>query len=232
MEPMASSEVTATRALIRDELLAATRPLHPAEIAHRLGLHVNTVRHHLELLEQSDEVIRHQEANGHSGRRRVMYAVPSGPSRTQRCLAHAFLARVLVAYVAVDHDDPRDVGLRVGTAWGRHLTDAPPFTRTPPEVALERVRSLLGRIGMPILAHEREGELRVEAGAFTGLGPAAPSFAAGLLHGLAAGAFDALGAGLRVVEVDASDGRLLLRYEEPERRSRHGASRSLRAAPG
>jgi predicted ArsR family transcriptional regulator len=77
---MAASGRPGTRAALLEVLTAARRPLSSAELASATGMHVNTVRPHLEILVHTGAAARSADAGGRPGRPVVRYrAVPAEP---------------------------------------------------------------------------------------------------------------------------------------------------------
>jgi predicted ArsR family transcriptional regulator len=144
-----------TRELILDALRDGA-PRHPLKLAVELGMHVNTVRRHLELLESAGHVRRTPEVGGLPGRPRVVFA----RTDDHECehTGYRFLARAMTAFVAGTHDDPSQAGRVAGEAWGRHLVDAEPFSRLDAESAVHRAYAILDGIGYAPSRHEVEDE--------------------------------------------------------------------------
>ena len=116
------------RAEVLDLLRHAGEPLSIAEIADRLGVHVNTVRFHLGTLVANGQVERAAGQPGTPGRpaqlfRTVAGMDPMGP-RHYRVLAEA-----LTAGLASD-PDPSDRAVTAGRAWGRQYAAGPAGEKT------------------------------------------------------------------------------------------------------
>jgi predicted ArsR family transcriptional regulator len=107
----------ARRAEILRELRDADRPLGIAEIAERVGVHLNTVRFHLDALVAAGTVERTRAELGTPGRPPQLYRAtprmdPAGPRH------YRVLAEVLVATLA-DEPDPVGRATEAGRVWGR-----------------------------------------------------------------------------------------------------------------
>jgi predicted ArsR family transcriptional regulator len=204
-----------TRDRIQEELRTVGAPLHPAELAARLDVHVNTVRHHLEMLELAGEVTRGQLSKANGGRPRIGYALAASPSSVDRCVATSFLSRVLAAYVSGTADDAEAAGFEAGVAWGRHLIQAAPFARTSAKEGLERLVQLLRGIGFrDSHVGGPGGALHLGALPCGDVARTAPDLLAGIYLGVVTGALDAQGAPLRVTGISATkSGDYVVRFE-------------------
>lgn len=124
------------------ELRVLDRPVGVAELAHRLGVHPNTVRFHLDKLVDAERVARVQGRGGAPGRPAVLYQAvramdPAGPRQ------FALLARVLVAALAA-HPDPGAQAASAGREWGRERAMAGPGAGGSP---VRRLLGLLDELG-------------------------------------------------------------------------------------
>ena len=97
-----------TRLKILDEL--AREELDSAQLAQVTGLHANTVRSHLEVLEGAGLVSRRPVPSGARGRPRIVYG------RTGRGDGSSMLARILLARIARDKQ-PHAAAESAGRAW-------------------------------------------------------------------------------------------------------------------
>ena len=99
----------------------ASGPLAVADIAERVGLHVNTVRGHLELLVHLGVVSRETERRGGRGRPRVLYELAPDEPRQQdayKTLAAA-LANEMSILGGTDQQHRRRGRTTVGAGPGR-----------------------------------------------------------------------------------------------------------------
>ena len=132
--------------LLRD----AGSPMAIAEIAERLGIHVNTARFHLESLVSDGRVERTTTDSHRPGRPPQMFQAvrrmdPTGP-RHFRVLAEVF------AEVIATDPDPNGRILAAGRLWGRQQASTvthPTATKEAPESAesVERLMRLLDELG-------------------------------------------------------------------------------------
>ncbi len=99
-----------TRYAIYLELARSSQPLSTSAVAGLLGLHVNTVRPHLERLRDVGLLAVHTDASGSVGRPHRLYSLaPDAPDPDVEPTAYSQLARVLIDLVVRG-------GLRAGDA--------------------------------------------------------------------------------------------------------------------
>lgn len=156
---------------VRSRLLGYLRDesdLDVAALSERLGLHVNTVRSHLVVLERAGLVASVAEQRDRPGRPRLRYRVtaaaaaesttaapattasqPDGtaaPSPDER--AYRFLAGILASYLDATTTDGAAAAQDAGAAWGHYVVDRPvPFTHVDAADAIDRVRGLMHEFG-------------------------------------------------------------------------------------
>lgn len=129
---------------------ARNRPLSAREIADELGLHINTVRFHLDTLLRHG-VLRREEREAHrdaSGRGRpaTRYVLAPGMD-TGGPRNYKLLAEMLLSHLAVD-SDPVGSARAVGASWGSYLVLPPaPAQQLSSEDAVSRVTRMLADIG-------------------------------------------------------------------------------------
>lgn len=92
------------------------------DVAHRVGLHPNTVRFHLQSLESSGQVERVDSTRARPGRPPLMFRAhrgmdPAGPRN------YRLLAEVLVTRMGADTDSTAEA-VEAGRAWGSRLPSA------------------------------------------------------------------------------------------------------------
>ncbi len=109
----------------REEVLALLRaaagPLSASDVAERMGLHVNTVRFHLDGLVTDGALARTVQRRDQPGRPRVLYSVsPQAPGPR----SFALLSEMLAGLVASTPSAAVAVAA-TGRAWGGHLVHAP-----------------------------------------------------------------------------------------------------------
>lgn len=122
-------------------------PLDARELADRVGLHVNTVRVHLNALAEAGLVESETLPPQGRGRPRVAYraGAAAGDEGGRR---YRLLAEILTALVARFGPDAAEELEEIGEAWGHYLVDAPPpYAELADEDAVERLVGLLAEIG-------------------------------------------------------------------------------------
>jgi predicted ArsR family transcriptional regulator len=108
-------------------------PVTAATSASQLGLHVNSVRFHLDALVADGMAVRTRQDRSSPGRPQVLYAPTVGaPPVAHR--SYRLLSEMLTTFIADTVPEPATAAEQIGRAWGRALA---------PE------RSSLGRPGEP-----------------------------------------------------------------------------------
>lgn len=198
-----------TRVRIFEAVARQPQGIDAGSIAPTVGLHVNTVRAHLEVLEHVGLVRSDLEDRHHRGRpRRLFQAAPTSSDgshdadepRDGDAVSGAY--RALAAALAVAAHDPspdrEGAVAAAGARWGRHLvTGAAPVvtaTRQPSDPAARRgqLLDLLDQLGFaPLVAAPDRIELR--RCPFLDLAREQPEVVCGLHRGILAGAMESLG---------------------------------------
>jgi predicted ArsR family transcriptional regulator len=122
-------------------------PLDARELSDLVGLHVNTVRVHLNALADAGLVESETLPPQGRGRPRVAYRTTAavGDEGGRR---YRLLAEILTALVARFGPEAATQLEEIGEAWGHYLVDAPPpFAARSEEDAVERLLGLLTEIG-------------------------------------------------------------------------------------
>lgn len=132
-----------TRVALLTNLRESARPLDVRELAQFTGVHVNTVRFHLEVLAKAGLVSSEFEHRPRRGRPRQVWRatamVDPGPQEGYRMLAEA-----LAGYLQANVPDPGKLGLEIGGLWGAQLANTPVESQ---EQGLDRVVAMLARLG-------------------------------------------------------------------------------------
>jgi predicted ArsR family transcriptional regulator len=135
-----------SRARILAEL-SGRGPLDARELADEVGLHVNTVRVHLNALAEAGLVESETLPPQGRGRPRVAYRV-SAAAGDESGRRYRLLAEILTALVARFGPGAAEQLEEIGEVWGHYLIDAPPpYAELSDEGAVERVVRLLAEIG-------------------------------------------------------------------------------------
>jgi predicted ArsR family transcriptional regulator len=133
-----------------------------ASLAERLGLHINTVRRHLAVLEDAGLVASATEERDRPGRPRLRYHVmPAGIGTVGvgDDRGYRFIAEVLASHLSGTAADPASVAEAAGATWGRHLIERPPpYQRVGVDVAVSRVIDLLDSLGFAPELDDKEAD--------------------------------------------------------------------------
>jgi len=144
---MGGAEERPRRAEVLDVLRAAGAPLGVADVAERIGIHVNTVRFHLDALVAEGAVVRALEQPSGPGRPRAVYAPRPGMDRGGT-RSYRLLAQILLSHLSSAGPDAGEAARQAGRAWGGFLADrAPPFQHLTGEEATARLTALLAGLG-------------------------------------------------------------------------------------
>ena len=185
-----------SRTRLLDVLCASVRALSADELAAPLGLHPNTVRAHLDVLEDAGLVVSSREQRTRPGRpRRLFAAVPKEDEHEHELLAAA-LASSLEPL-----PDGAELAAASGRSWGRVLVDRfEPGCEPTAQACVQRVASLLQRRGF---APEISGdEIVMRRCPFQELAERYPRVVCALHAGIIDGALAELGAPVEVERLE------------------------------
>lgn len=194
----------------RQQVLVAVQhadgPLGVAEVAHRLGIHSNTARFHLEALVEDGVIERVSEPpGGGRGRPRISYRArpgrAKGGSRRYRLLAEMLLSHLAGA------PRPGQAARQTGREWGTYLVTRPaPGQRTDAAQAGGRLASMLEELDFaPEIVADGDGVpqlVRLRHCPFLELAEPHRDLVCALHHGLMQGALAELGAELAVARLE------------------------------
>ncbi|MDR0849023.1 MAG: helix-turn-helix domain-containing protein [Propionibacteriaceae bacterium] len=111
--------------LLRD----SKEPLSVADVADKVGIHINTARFHLESLVDAGLAARETSTNDGPGRPRVVYTGTLPNQTHERAQGYRLLAEILTTAIAQSNPQAGEWLYQVGQEWGRYLTTrVPPFT--------------------------------------------------------------------------------------------------------
>lgn len=126
----------------------AGSPLPVTVLAEHLDLHPNTVRGHLDVLEDAGLVERQREGRSTPGRPRALYSVTPATASSPDSEGYRFLSEILASLVGSALDDPAAAAEEVGRAWGRYLVERPaPFSKTSPDQVVSAIVDRLLEFG-------------------------------------------------------------------------------------
>lgn len=133
------------------ELLRDEPDLDTAALADRLELHINTVRTHLNVLEEAGLVEAVVEERARPGRPRLLYRAVGDdqhPAPAADDAGYRFLASILASYLGAAFEDTSAAAEQAGQAWGGFVVDKPaPFTKLDPGEAVDRLVAMLDEFG-------------------------------------------------------------------------------------
>jgi predicted ArsR family transcriptional regulator len=172
------------------ELLRRGGPRSALELADRLGVHVNTVRGHLTVLEREGLATSGREDRATPGRPRRMWTAAPLPAGED----HALLASGLVSALA-PLPDGAELAERAGRAWGGSIVAEVPGDAPP----IARVQALLEARGFEPRRHRRG--IAMGRCPFRELAEREPGVVCGFHAGLLQGALDELGADVTLAEL-------------------------------
>jgi len=202
------SEPTAVRRALSDdhrvaivgELRESPDGLDVRELAQHLGLHENTVRWHLGILDDAAFIDAAPAPNGRPGRPRILYRLRPGARAVRDRDEHRLLATVLTG-MAAGLPDGEERAAEAGRAWGRFLVRRPsPLERVSDDEAVAEVSRLLDEEGFAAEPHGTEIHMR--RCPFHDLAGTNPEIVCGVHRGLMMGALEELGSDLEVEGLD------------------------------
>ncbi|MEX2548984.1 MAG: helix-turn-helix domain-containing protein [Nitriliruptoraceae bacterium] len=220
-ERSTSPQVRKHRALaspVRARLIEVLRDepdLDAGVLASRLDLHINTIRSHLNLLEEAGLVMPVAEERDRPGRPRLLYRVSEQgqddtPVAEDR--GYRFLAGVLASYLGATTEDTEAAAERAGSAWGSFVVDKPaPFAEITASDGLDRLVAMLEEFGFAPELDDQDPEhpqLLLRRCPFLDVAREHPDVVCSVHLGLMRGALDELG-----VDVHADD---LLPWAQPD----------------
>lgn len=169
-------------------LREAKEPLSLARLSAATGLHVNTLRDHLDLLVSGGFVRRGRAAPHGRGRPAWLYAA-SSRARGSAVAEYAGLAGVLAELVSRTSDKPWDAAVEVGTGWGKRLAQGRETGGAEPgEVVVELLEELR-------FAPETDGgQVRLTRCPLLDAARSYPDVVCGVHLGIVRGALEQLGA--------------------------------------
>lgn len=223
-EPAAPPRPPLSRA--QDRVLSALGaedgPVTMATLSSATGLHANTLRDHLEVLERAGLVRRHTAAPDGPGRPRALYeAVPDAGAHVE----YAGLASVLAATIHRTSRDPRRDATTAGVQWGEELAAARPRPSGEERetVARREVVTVLDELGFAPEPDRDNGVVRLTRCPLLDTARRFPDVVCAVHQGIVQGALKAYGADPEAAELfpfsDPGACRLHLGAPEHDRHS-------------
>lgn len=175
-------------------------PLAVAEVAEQVGLHVNTVRGHLELLVHLGVVTRQTEHRGGRGRPRVIYALAPDEPRQQD--AYKTLAAALANELTILGGTDQRTADEAGLLWARALVEEGRLKVTSSsEDAVSQVTTLFAELGFDATTEPLADRIYLRACPYSAIREAFPGVCE--IHlGLLRGSLAVTGSGLAVQGFD------------------------------
>ncbi|MFI6674107.1 helix-turn-helix transcriptional regulator [Kribbella sp. NPDC050470] len=195
-----------SRAALLETLRAQTEPTTLNALVATTGLHVNTVREHLDALVRDGLAHRHQAPPAGRGRPAWLYEATG--SDAAAAPEYAGLASALAAAIHRTSTTPREDAVTAGLDWGHQLARARNAGPTSsPAAARREVVSLLDEIGFAPQADARNNVVRLTRCPLLEAAHKYPDVVCGVHLGLARGALEEYGAD--------DNGTELLPFAEP-----------------
>ena len=191
-----------SRARILAEL-AGDGPLDARQLAERVGLHVNTVRVHMNALTEAGLVSSETLPPQGRGRPRVAYRATTevGDEGGRR---YRLLAEILTTLAARFGAEAGDQLEQIGESWGRYLVESPPpLGSVSDDEAVGRLLALLADVGFrPELETGRRPRILMRPCPFLELARAHQDIICPIHLGLMRGALAELGATTRATKLE------------------------------
>jgi predicted ArsR family transcriptional regulator len=178
----------------------ADRPLAVAEIAEQVGLHVNTVRGHLELLVHLGVISRQTEHRGGRGRPRVLYELAPAEPRHQD--AYQTLATALANELSLLGGADQQTADEAGLLWAQALVrEGRLQPTTSPENAIAQTTALFNELGFEASTEPLGDRIYLKACPYAAIRDAFPGVCE--IHvGLMRGSLQVTGSGVAVRRFD------------------------------
>jgi predicted ArsR family transcriptional regulator len=172
-------------------LQEADAPADAHELAARTGLHLTTVRYHLDVLRRAGLVDSRSRRRAGAGRPRTVYS----PVRTPESGGYPTLTRMLAAQLADTPEQRVAQARKAGLAWAAELMAGPDGSPTGVEDPARVVTGIFADLGFdPELVGDRSaGEIRLHACPFRTAARADPDVVCSVHLGLLRGTLDGLG---------------------------------------
>lgn len=191
-----------TRAQLLRILRDAPEPLDAHALAEQLGLHLTTVRAHLDVLVDAELVTSDTERRTTPGRPRRLYTAADDPA-SGGALGYRLLAEMLAGHLAGTGDDVAQDVVTAGHAWGTYLVDRPPpYTTTTADSARATVVDLMDRLGFQPEADDDGNQILLRRCPFLDVAKRHPDVVCALHLGILRGALATLGAAVEAHDLE------------------------------
>lgn len=204
----ARAPLSRSRAALLESLRAQGEPTTLAALTAATGLHVNTVREHLDALVRAGLAHRHASAPAGRGRPAWLYEATGGDAAAAAAPEYAGLAATLAASIQRTSSSPHEDAITAGQDWGHELARAREARPEPnPTAARRQVVALLDALGFAPQADARATSVRLARCPLLEAAYKYPDVVCGVHLGLVRGALEEYGAD--------DDGTELLPFAEP-----------------
>lgn len=178
----------ASRLRLLDALRASDQPLDVRELAAACGLHITTVRFHLDVLTDAGLVTSQTGQSGTRGRPRRLYSPASRAIAPGGHTGYELLSTILAAHWAADPDERAHRAELAGWAWAaqRAPAPAPADTASTLAAAAAHVNAVFTELGFdPELARDGETlQIRLHACPFRAVAATHPEVVCSIHLGL------------------------------------------------
>ena len=176
----------ASRLRLLDALRASDRPLDVRELAAVCGLHVTTVRFHLDVLTDAGLVTSRAGQSGTRGRPRRLYTPASRAVAVGGRTGYELLSGILAAHWAGDRDERAQRAEQAGWAWGGQREPGRAVAAATLTEAAVHVNGVFAELGFdPDLARDGDGlQIRLHACPFRAVAATYPEVVCSVHLGL------------------------------------------------
>jgi predicted ArsR family transcriptional regulator len=175
-------------------LRARDTPTDVHQLAQSVGLHVTTVRFHLEVLRRAGLVVRRPQPQPRTGRPRTLYA-PVSAKADQMATGYQGLAALLATHLSDTAEGRAARAEEAGLAWAEQLVPAAPQTELTVSDAARHMSGLFAEVGFdPELTTVSTGwQITLRACPFRAVARQHPEVVCGVHAALLRGSLDRLG---------------------------------------
>lgn len=192
-----------TRSSLLRTLRATPDPLDAHVLADQLGLHLTTVRAHLDVLVDAGLVSSHAENRTAPGRPRRLYEANGDAPSAVDAGGYRLLAEMLAGQLTATSNDVARDAVAAGREWGTYLVERPPpYTPTPRDAARAEVIRLMDRLGFQPELTDDGSRVLLHRCPFTDIARRHPEVVCALHLGIMQGALRTLGAPLETRDLE------------------------------